>query len=325
MARPLRLCFKNAVYHITARGNRKEEIFYSDKDKHTFLSKMNEAFEKYSFICYSYCLMDNHYHLFIKTPLGNLSNGMHYLNTSYSNWFRVKYDIVGPIFQGRYISILVDEDNYALLLSAYIHLNPLRANLVKRIYDYRWSSFLDYIGVRKMMVKRLDTLFILEQMDQNLNKAKKRYKEFVVENINMKNPFKEGPYENFILGSKKFIKEIKGKVKAIGHKREIKETRIFGGYKKEEIINSISEEFGIKKDNIFKRKKGNINRQLVLYLLKRYTSLSLKEIGELFNMDYAAVSQATKRFEEKVIKDKKIFKMKDAVLRRLKSMSNVET
>jgi len=136
MARHLRLSFEDATYHITARGNRKERIFYSDKDKGIFLNKMEETLEKYSFICYAYCLMNNHYHLFIKTPLANISDGIHYLNTSYSNWFRAKYKIVGPIFQGRYKSILVDENNYGLRLSAYIHLNPARAKIIDDIRKY---------------------------------------------------------------------------------------------------------------------------------------------------------------------------------------------
>ncbi|MBU4047985.1 transposase, partial [bacterium] len=126
MSRPLRISFDNAVYHITARGNRKEKIFYSDDDKRIFLQKMEQTSLKYSFICYAYCLMDNHYHLFIKTPLGNISQGMHYLNASYANYFTAKYKTNGPLFQGRYKSLLVDEDNYALTLSLYIHLNPLR-------------------------------------------------------------------------------------------------------------------------------------------------------------------------------------------------------
>ncbi len=115
MTRSLRLSFENlpvrvrtqtgAFYHITARGMRKENIFYSDKDKNVFIEKMNETFDKYSFVCHSYCLMDNHYHLFIKTPFANISQGMHYLNTSYANWFRAKYKLVGSLLQGRYRSM----------------------------------------------------------------------------------------------------------------------------------------------------------------------------------------------------------------------------
>jgi len=106
MSRPLRISFDNAVYHITARGNRRDKIFYSDGDKKIFLQKMDQTFLKYSFLCYAYCLMDKHYHLFIKTPLSNISQGMHYLNASYANYFAAKYKTNGPLFQGRYKSLL---------------------------------------------------------------------------------------------------------------------------------------------------------------------------------------------------------------------------
>jgi len=139
MSRPLRISFDNAVYHITARGNRREKIFYSDNDKKVFLQKMDQTFIKYAICCYAYCLMDNHYHLFIKTSHANLSQGMHYLNVSYANYFAAKYKTTGPLFQGRYKSLLIDADNYALTLSCYIHLNPLRAGITKSIDEYPWN------------------------------------------------------------------------------------------------------------------------------------------------------------------------------------------
>ncbi len=317
MARPLRLSFEDAVYHITARGNRMDNIFYSDRDKSVFLDKMNESFVKYSFICYAYCLMDNHYHLFIKTPLANITDGIHYLNTSYSNWLKARYKIVGVIFQGRYKSILVDEDSYALKLSAYIHLNPLRARMVKNIEEYKWSSYLDYIGGKEPIMKKLDTSFILSQFDNDLTKAAKKYRKFVLENIGMDNPF-ENAYKGVALGSKSFIEEIKERIKSIGKKREIRETRLIESYRAEEIINKISEVFGIKRNEIFSKRKSNIYRQLALYLIKKHSTLSLKEIGELFEMDYAAVSQAAKRFESKVNIDKRALSTKNMVIEALK-------
>jgi len=311
MARPLRLSFENAVYHVTARGNRRENIFYSDRDKSIFLEKMNETFEKYSFICYGYCLMDNHYHLFIKTLLPNITYGMHYLNAAYANWFKAKHKIVGVVFQGRYKSILVDKDSYALGLSAYIHLNPIRAGIVPDIKEFKWSSFLDYTGTRRS-IKRLDTEFILSQFDNNLSKAKKKYERFVLENINMTNPL-EDAYKGIALGSETFIEGIKDKIKSIGKEREMAATRITGAHTAEEIIHEIMHKYEIKSDVIFRKQKGNMYRQLALYLLKKYTTLSLKEIGDFFKMDYAAVSQACKRFEEKTRIDKSVLNLKTAV------------
>ncbi len=303
MARPLRLSFENAFYHITARGIRKENIFYSDKDKYVFIDKMNETFEKYSFICYAYCLMDNHYHLFIKTPFANISEGMHYLNTSYANWFAAKYKLVGSIFQGRYKSILVDGDSYALVLSAYIHLNPVRAGIVENPSNYHFSSFLDYVGKRSPVVKRLDVSFILSKFADDKKQAQKQYMQHVMRNINLKNPL-EKSYKNIALGSEKFIEEIKEKIANLSSNREINYIKDENLLSKECVIDAISTQLGIDKSIIFKKSRGNIYRKLALYFLKKYTPLSLKEIGELFSMDYSAVSQAVKRFEKEIRKDR---------------------
>jgi len=303
MARSLRLSFENAFYHITARGIRKENIFYSDKDKFVFIDKMNETFEKYSFVCYAYCLMDNHYHLFIKTPFANISEGMHYLNTSYTNWFRAKYKLVGSVFQGRYKSILVDKDSYALILSAYIHLNPIRAGIIENLNNYYFSSFLDYTGKRSPVVKRLDTSLILSRFSNNNKQAQKQYMQYIMDNADLKNPLEES-YKNIALGNEKFIEEIKEKIAKLSSNREISHIKDENLLPKERVIDTVSTQFNVEESIIFKKSKGNIYRKLTLYLLKKYTPLSLKEIGELFNMDYSAVSQTAKRFEKEMRKDK---------------------
>jgi len=308
MARALRLSFENAFYHITARGIRKENIFYSDKDKKVFMDKINETFDKYSFVLHAYCLMDNHYHLFIKTPFANISQGMHYLNTSYANWFKAKHKLIGAIFQGRYKSILVDKDSYALVLSAYIHLNPLRAGMVENIEDYPFSSFLDYIGKRNPFIKGLDMSLILNKFSNNPEEAKMKYKQFVIENTDLKNPL-ERSYKNIALGSEKFIEKIKNKIDSLGKNREVSHIKNVSLPSKERIIDIISKQFNVEKDVIFEKRKGNIYRKLTLYFLKKYSSLSLKQIGELFRMDYVAVSQASKRFENELKKNKIALKM----------------
>lgn len=308
MARSLRLSFENAFYHITARGIRRENIFYSDKDKYIFIDKMNEMFEKYSFVCYAYCLMDNHYHLFIQTPLANISEGMHYLNTSYANWFRAKYKLAGSIFQGRYKSILVDKDSYALVLSAYIHLNPLRAGMVENLEDYPFSSFPDYIGKRSPVVKRLDMSLILNMLSDKAKQSQKRYRQFVMQNANLKNPL-EKSYKNIALGSEKFIETIKEKIGKSGQNRELSHIKEVSLLSNDRIIDIVSSQFNIKKDDIFEKSRGNIYRKLTLYFLKRHSAMSLKDIGELFDMDYAAVSQAAKRFEKEIKKDRIALKM----------------
>jgi REP element-mobilizing transposase RayT len=298
MARPLRLFFENAVYHITARGNRQESIFYNDEDRKIFLDKFNETCLKYSFVCFAYCLMGNHYHLFLKTLLPNISEGMHYLNTSYANWFKAKHKIVGVVFQGRYKSLIVDENSYGVRLSAYIHLNPYRAGIVRNLREYPWSSYSDYVDGEKSLV-RLDTSLILKQFDNELEVSRRKYEAYIAENSMMDNPLKES-YKGIVLGGKEFLQSIREQVEKKGNNREVPETKALTVYTAEEVIQKVMAEFSIGREEIFNKKRGNLFRHMTLSLLKQFTSLSLKEIGELFQMDYAAVSQACKRYEEKI-------------------------
>ena len=296
MTRPLRLSFENAFYHITARGNRREDIFYSSRDKEIFLKRLKEMLIKYSMICYAYCLMDNHYHLFIKTNKSNLSQGIHYLNSSYANWFRNKHQIIGPLFQGRFKSILVDADNYALILSAYIHLNPLRAGIIRQIEEYPWSSYLDYLNLRKSNIS--DPSFVLNLIDNNTFKSIKKYREYIIQYQDIKDPLLQS-YHHIALGSEPFIERIRKKIEGLGRRREIPSIRTISKYDVDIIIIKMIQVLNIKRRMIFYKKRGNFYRSLAIYLIKRFTPLSLSEIGELFKMDYSAVSQAAKRFEQK--------------------------
>ena len=336
MARPLRLCFEDAVYHVMARGNRKEDVFYSADDKKTFLDRINETLTKYSVICYAYCLMNNHYHLFIRTRLPNLSQAMHYLNSSYANWFKARHQIIGVIFQGRYKSILVEENRYALILSAYMHLNPIRAGLVRSLDQYPWSSYLDHIGARKPVIERLDTSLALtlaagrvepapspkrEQTASWPQAAYGMYKNYVMTMNKTKNPLEEA-YKGIILGGPEFIEKMERRIASLGTCREIPATDVRPPHllTPEDLVVIMTDSLGIKKATIFRRSGGqrrNTYFQLFLYLLRKITPLSLKEIGGLVDMDYAAVHQVVKRFGLKLGLDPEIMAIKDKVERGL--------
>ena len=308
MARPLRLAFENACYHITSRGNRKKRIFYTDKDRSAFLEKLNKTFNKHSAVCYAYCLMDNHYHLLIKTPRANISQAMHYLNTSYTNRFKAAHYITGSILQGRYKSILVDEDSYGIVLSAYIHLNPLRAGIVEDLREYKWSSYLNYVKENKRVVDSLSTKFILNQFSKDLKESRKLYKKYVKENENIKDPLK-GSFKGMVLGSREYFEDILKKIGIVGKKREIPETRRINIKTSGEIIRAIEKKYKISKKDIIEKKKGNVYRKLSMYLIKKHTDLKLEQIGDLYEMDYTAVSQSCSRFEREKSENKKINKM----------------
>ncbi len=146
MTRPLRIEYSGAFYHITSRGNEKKNIFKNETDYKKLLSYFETATERYKAVIHVYCIMSNHYHLLLETPFGNLSQIMRHINGSYTTCFNKKYQRSGHLLQGRYRAIVVDKDEYAIELSRYIHLNPVRAGIVKKPEAYRWSSYRDYTG-----------------------------------------------------------------------------------------------------------------------------------------------------------------------------------
>lgn len=136
MSRPLRLEFPGAIHHVTARGNARGDIFPDDEDRSLFLAVLAEAVIRFGWLCHAYCLMDNHYHLLIETPHGNLSPGMRQINGVYTQRFNRCHARTGHLFQGRFKAILVERDSYLLELCRYIVLNPVRAGMVTDIDDY---------------------------------------------------------------------------------------------------------------------------------------------------------------------------------------------
>ena len=147
MARPLRLEFPNALYHITSRGDRREDIYEDDEDRIKFLTLLGKVVTDFNWLCHGYCLMSNHYHLIIETLDSNLTKGMRQLNGVYTQTTNRRHKRTGHLFQGRYKAILVDKESYLLELTRYVVLNPVRAKgMVRSIEDWPWSSYLSMIN-----------------------------------------------------------------------------------------------------------------------------------------------------------------------------------
>ena len=178
MSRPLRLEFPNALYHITSRGDRLEDIYEDDADRIEYLNIFSSVINQFNWVCYAYCLMSNHYHLLIQTPEGNLSKGMRQLNGIYTQSYNRRHRKTGHLFQGRYKAILVDQDSYLLELSRYIVLNPVKAGIVKRAGNWQWSSYLAMTGQRESP-DWLSSDYLLLQFSSHRKTAVKRYLSFV--------------------------------------------------------------------------------------------------------------------------------------------------
>lgn len=202
MARPLRIEFAGAIYHITSRGNAREAIFFDDVDRISFLDLLLEVNKKYKFITHAYCLMDNHYHIVIETALNNLSKGMRQLNGVYTQRFNKRHRRVGHIFQGRFKAVLVQKDAHLLELIRYVILNPVRAHLVSSPDSYRWSSYLLKIKGAHLC---LTTDFILSLFGKYPKSALRKYRQFIQDGID-----KEAPKikSQLFIGDDDFVKEL---------------------------------------------------------------------------------------------------------------------
>lgn len=141
MSRPLRLDIEQALYHITARGDRRGAIYHSDTDRQVWLAMLGKACRRFEFRIHAYCQMGNHYHLLLETQYGMLARGLQQLNSTYAAYYNRQYNQVGHVFQGRYKAILCQSDTYLLELSRYVELNPVRAQLVEHPADWIWSSY----------------------------------------------------------------------------------------------------------------------------------------------------------------------------------------
>ena len=190
MARPLRIEFPGAIYHVTSRGNAQASIFLDDIDRSTFLSILGLTMRRFNVICHAYCLMTNHFHLLLETPDANLSKAMRQFNSVYTQTFNRRHGRVGHVLQGRFKSIVVDREAYLLELCRYIVLNPVRAGMVKEPGKYLWSSYRATAGLRKKP-DFLAVDWILEQFGIDRVQARKEYRLFVKAGLDSESPWND--------------------------------------------------------------------------------------------------------------------------------------
>jgi len=278
MARKSRIEYPGAFYHVMARGNHRESIFRDDPDRERFLKKLLEYKERYGFILYAYTLMSDHIHLLIEVRKEPLSRVMQGLLQSHTQWYNRKYKTVGHLFQGRYKAILCDKNNYLLTLLRYIHLNPVRAGIVKEPAKYRWSSHRAYLDLDHSDI--VDTEFVLTQLSSNTQESRQIYQSFVQEWVN------ESKEEDFyrtidqrFLGEEDFIEEVK---KKSGEELLI-EDDVLKNKTLDEIAKEVEKLTGVTLSDLYGRcrKKEIVEaRSLFVRLALLYTKYKRKEIAE---------------------------------------------
>lgn len=324
MARPLRIEFAGAFYHIIQRGLEKRNIFGVEADKKKFLSFLETAHTAYRAVFHSYVLMDNHFHLILETPQAFLSKIMHFINAGYAVYFNTKYKRIGPLYQGRFKAVLVQQDEYLHYLSCYIHLNPARAGVEKLPENYLYSSY-NYFVSNEQAPSWLNTDFILSMFDENTVKAKSFYKQFINDNMGKeKDILSRNTKFGILLGNDKFLAGIKEKLIEVKEEREVpvlkaikQDQKHNGGFSLEK-IKSIAESVA--------RSDKRLARSLAIYLCRKYTGKSLNEIAEFYGgIKYTGVSRVWRRMETRKETNNQIRQILSRAERKLNEVSSVKT
>lgn len=307
MARQLRIEYEGAFYHITSRGNQREQIFWDNKDREKFKSILIRTKERYGFLLHSYVLMNNHYHLLIETPYANIKQIMQNINTSYTVYINKRHKRTGHLLQGRYKAFIIDKESYLLELGRYIHQNPVRAGIVTRPEDYKWSSYREYIN-RSNKEGLTDTTDTLYTFSKKQAIAAKKYQEFVNAGIKEKTPLKDAI--GSILGDKIFRENVLRHFKGKPDKREIPELKkIQTKHKVEDIIKAIAKHYGISEDGLLKRRKATERqRKIAIYLCKALSGKKNIEVGRVFGITIQAVTNALRGIEVRRAEDRKVDK-----------------
>ncbi|OIO53868.1 MAG: addiction module toxin RelE [Alphaproteobacteria bacterium CG_4_10_14_0_2_um_filter_63_37] len=215
MARPLRLEYSGALYHVTSRGNARQAIVHDDDDRALFLEILGSVMDRFGWLCHAYCLMDNHYHLLIETPKPNLSQGMRQLNGVFTQKINRGRGRAGHLFQGRFKAILVERESYLLALARYVVLNPVRARMVKKAGDYRWSSYRATVGMTPKP-SWLTTSSLLAQFGSSVPAARESYAGFVESGRADVSPWPELKGQ-VLLGSETFLAEMRARMGGVDH------------------------------------------------------------------------------------------------------------
>jgi putative transposase len=308
MARPLRIEFEDAIYHLCTRGNARQRIFWDNQDRGSFLELLAESARRFDVSIFCFVLMGNHVHLVAQTHRPNLGRWMHWMTVAYTVFFNRRHRASGHLFQGRYKSFLVQEGDYLLGLSRYIHLNPVRGMSLgrgapserrKRLRAFSWSSYPGYAGLKEPY-PFVEEYMVLGELGGARKGERLRYRRFVEEGLvrEVENPFEAVRWQA-VLGNESFAQKLRDRLKGLRrHRREIPSLRRIGeGVRTEEVLEKVARKFKVDTKRLLRKgERGLEPRNVAMWMIWESGTRSLREIGELFGgLDYAAVAQRIRR------------------------------
>jgi putative transposase len=306
MARQWRIEFPGAIYHVLSRGNDRREIFCSDNDRQRFLELLGDMGERFEIEVHAYVLMDNHYHLLLKTRQANLSKAMQWFGTAYSRNFNLLNHCDGHLFRGRFKSIIVENDAYLFRLSCYIHRNPLRAGIVERLAEYPWSSYLHYAYSKKPPVWLTTDAIFSQLSGEDRHKAYRiKVRQYAEEQGSIWEDIKHG----LIYGGRNFIEDIKARFLSDQLNAELPQQRhLLRTDDPRQLIRKAAILLDFDLESIHGRKRlrspdQKEKRDILMYLLWKTGQFSNQTLGSMLGVSYSAVSKIVGGLKERIRSD----------------------
>lgn len=332
MARPLRLEYKGAIYHVMARGNERGAIFRLDSDRVRFIEKLGESAQTYHVRVYAYTLMQNHWHGLIETPRGNLAAFMQQFNTSYPAYYNTKHQRVGHLYSGRYKAPLVDGDDYLLRLSRYIHLNPVhitalenatRDEKVRRLHEYRWSSFQAYAGLAPRL-EWMDCEPLLALVAVNTPLRSTAYARFVETGIDAEDEILEEAmgWSSKAIGERAFCRQVElalqQQVAQLGSPQDAAMRRMETGTPPEVVEAAVCAVCRVAPADMIGRRKKSDARAMLMKLLVEYAGMTQRAVADRLGLtDGSGVSRAIAAINRDLARSKQLEGLYREVERRI--------
>jgi len=304
MARPWRIQYEDAVYHITSRGNNQQDIFHDDADRKFFLKLMERVSTRFNLQIFAFCLMNNHFHLFVGTPEANLSKSMQWLNGTYTGFHNWRYKRHGHLLQGRYKSVVVLEQEHWLRLSMYIHLNPVRAGVVDDPAKYPWSSYLDYISAQPRFAWLRRDEILADYGNSRLQKIR-NYRKDSLAMIGQKPEFIEQLKNGIFIGAEERLKELVNKYRPSGKIKSVPEygkaaRKIFNA--DQELVR-VANIFGVNVTDLKRRQRNFPPRLAAFYHLVENCRMSVNQTAGLTRVGISAVSAGIRKARHLMLND----------------------
>jgi REP element-mobilizing transposase RayT len=293
MARPWRIEFEGALYHILSRGNEQQDIFRDNEDRASFMKGMREMSERFDIDIFAYVLMNNHYHVLLRTSHANLSRAMQWLGATYTRRFNNRHLRSGHLFQGRFKNIIVQNDAYLMQLSCYIHRNPIRAGIVKRLADYEWSSYPAY-AYGKTRPDWLNLDLILSQFGSKDRHGLYRNKvqRYAKEEKRLWEDFRHGLY----LGSREFVDTLKSTfLRDDAHAEIPQQAKLLRESDPQRLLEKAARILDCNvtgfRQSLRIPEQNRDKRDLLIYVLWETGMYKNQEIGDFLGLTYSSVSR----------------------------------